>query len=100
MPVSSSHLAAVAKQAAQEAGFELCGVASVSDRDSNFAELEYFPRWIASGYAGEMEYLKSRNERGELKRAKLSAATPSARSVIVCGMNYNSAQPYSTECAA
>ena len=100
MPIVSSHLAAIAKQAAAEAGFELCGVASAATGESNFAELEYFPRWIAQGYAGEMEYLKSRNEAGEFRRAKLSAAAPWARSVIVCGMNYNSLQPYSTQCAS
>jgi epoxyqueuosine reductase len=100
MPIISSHLARLARQAAAEAGFELCGVASTSSGQSNFAELEYFSRWIAQGYAGEMEYLKARNQQGELRRGKLSAATPWARSVIVCGMNYNSRQPYSTECAS
>jgi epoxyqueuosine reductase len=100
MVITSSHLARLAKQAAAEAGFDLCGVASASPSESNFAELEYFPRWIANGYAGEMEYLKARNERGELRRGKLEAAAPWARSVIVCAMNYNSRQPYSTECAS
>jgi epoxyqueuosine reductase len=72
-------------------------VASLSE--AGFPELEYFPSWVAAGYAGEMEYLKSRDEHGKLKRASLKNAIPWARSVIVCGINYNTAQPYSTEVA-
>jgi len=83
------------KTAAREAGFELCGVAPVRD----FPELSQFPAWIAAGHGGEMKYLESRNEAGELKRASLRSAIPWARSVIVCAMNYNTAQPYSTEAA-
>jgi len=91
------HISEVAKRAAQEAGFELCGVVSL--RGPGFPELDYFPAWIEAGYAGEMEYLKARNERGEFKRASLEAAAPWARSVVVCAINYNTAQPYSTEVA-
>src|SRR5260370_38050384 len=46
-----------------------------------------------------MDYLKTRDEQGKLKRASLQSAVPWARSVIVCGINYNTAQPYSTEVA-
>lgn len=88
-----SQLAAIAKQAAVEAGFDLAGVAPVED----CPELRYFPEWIAEGRHGEMGYLESRNEEGRLKRASLKNAAPWARSVIVCAMNYNTAQPYSTE---
>jgi epoxyqueuosine reductase len=91
------NFAEVAKRAATEAGFELCGIASV--RSPGFPELNYFPSWIAAGYAGEMEYLKTRDEQGAFKRASLESAAPWARSVIVCGINYNTAQPYSTEVA-
>ncbi|MCU1307603.1 MAG: hypothetical protein JWN45_2298 [Acidobacteriaceae bacterium] len=86
------------KLRATEAGFDLCGVVAVPDEaDKGFPELEYFPEWIAQGQAGEMEYLKARNEHGELKRSALSHAAPWAKSVIVCAINYNSDQPYSTE---
>ena len=80
-------------QAARDAGFELSGIASVS----RFPELDYFPAWIASGYGGEMEYLKTRGQSGELKRACLAEVAPWARSVIVCALNYNTDQPYSTD---
>ena len=90
--VSMRSLSDLAKQAAQAAGFELAGIAPVGD----FPELARFPAWIASGHAGEMKYLESRNDAGELKRASLRSAVPWARTVIVCAVNYNTDQPYST----
>jgi epoxyqueuosine reductase len=81
------------KRAALQAGFDLCGIAPATDA----SELRYFPEWIASGYAGEMKYLESRDEQGSLKRASLSRVAPWARSVIVCAINYNTNHPYSTE---
>src|SRR5205809_4642231 len=80
------------KQAALEAGFELAGIAAVSE----FSELARFPEWISAGRAGEMKYLESRDEQGNFRRASLRSAFPWARSVIVCAVNYNTAQPYST----
>ncbi len=89
----SAAITAVVTQAATKAGFELAGIAPVEDAP----ELEYFPRWIADGHAGEMKYLEARDEQGRLKRASLAHAAPWARSVVVCALNYNTAQPYSTE---
>src|SRR5947209_2313286 len=85
---------AAIKSAAKEVGFDLCGIAPVSANP----ELAYFPEWIASGHGGEMHYLESRADTGELKRSSLQVAAPWARSVVVCAINYNSDQPYSTEC--
>ncbi len=62
-----------------------------------FPELEHFPEWIAAGHAGEMKYMEARNPDGSLKRASLASTVPWARSVIVCAINYNTAQPYSTQ---
>jgi epoxyqueuosine reductase len=75
------------------AGFDLVGISGVGE----YRELEFFPSWIADGRAGEMNYLSTRNDAGELKRSRLANVAPWARSVIVCAINYNSAQPYSTE---
>jgi epoxyqueuosine reductase len=86
-------IADLVKQAAREAGFELAGIAPVCD----FAELKYFPEWIAAGHAGEMKYMETRDEGGSLKRASLRSVAPWARSVIVCAINYNTAHPYSTQ---
>jgi epoxyqueuosine reductase len=80
------------KRLASDAGFDLAGVAGVADT----SEHQFFPGWIADGRAGEMKYLEARNQANELKRASLANAAPWARSVVVCALNYNSAQPYST----
>ncbi len=87
----SSEISAVVTKAATDAGFDLVGIAPVEDA----LELEYFPRWIAEGRAGEMTYLEARDEKHRLKRASLTNAVPWARSVVVCAINYNTAQPYS-----
>jgi epoxyqueuosine reductase len=89
----SADITATVTKAATEAGFDLSGVAPVDDAP----ELEYFPRWIATGHAGEMKYLEARDPLGRLKRASLAHAAPWARSVVVCALNYNTKQPYSTE---
>ena len=83
-------IAADIKRAALSAGFDLCGIAPVSP-----ADLKHFPGWVEKGHAGEMRYLGSRNENGQLKRAALQNVAPWARSVIVCALNYNSAAPQS-----
>ena len=89
----SAQITNAVTQAAREAGFDLAGVAPVGDAP----ELEYFPRWIAAGHAGEMKYLEARDEQGRLKRASLAHSAPWARSVVVCALNYNTEQPYSTQ---
>jgi epoxyqueuosine reductase len=43
-----------------------------------------------------MRYLEARNEAGAFKRSSLRHAAPWARSVVVCAVNYNTDQPYST----
>jgi epoxyqueuosine reductase len=89
----SSEICELVKRAANDVGFDLCGVAPASDS----RELAHFPAWIAAGRAGEMKYMESRDEQGELKRASLSRVAPWAKSVIVCALNYNTDHPYSTE---
>jgi epoxyqueuosine reductase len=91
--VTISPLKTLVKQAASQAGFDLAGIAPATD----FAELKYFPEWIAAGHAGEMKYMEARDEAGRFKRASLQSAYPWARSVVVCAVNYNTAEPYSTE---
>jgi epoxyqueuosine reductase len=86
-------ISALVKQAALEAGFEVAGIAPVHD----LPELDHYALWIAAGRAGEMKYLEARDEGGSLKRSSLRSAAPWARSVIVCVINYNTAQPYSTQ---
>jgi epoxyqueuosine reductase len=72
---------------ARALGFELCGVA----RAEKFPELARAEDWFARGFAGEMKYL------GDARRGDPSRVLAGARSVIVCGMNYNSEMPRSVE---
>src|SRR5579864_3215301 len=88
-----SDVRAIVKRAAEEAGFDLSGIAPAADSP----ELKKFPQWIAAGRAGEMKYLEARDDRGDLKRASLARVAPWARSVIVCAINYNTENPYSTQ---
>ncbi len=81
------------KRAAEQAGFELAGIAPAADGP----ELKHFPEWIAAGHAGEMKYLEARDDHGALKRASLASVAPWARSVVVCAINYNTENPYSTQ---
>jgi epoxyqueuosine reductase len=83
----------IVQTAARQAGFELCGVAPIQ----RFPESANYSEWIDAGHAGEMKYLEARNEQGEFKRASLEFAVPWARSVIVCAINYNTDNPYSTQ---
>lgn len=84
---------------AVEAGFALAAVAAVPEAESETSreERRRFDQWIAAGAAGEMEYLKRRNESGDLLRSGLRAVFPWAKSVVVCAANYNSAQPRSLD---
>jgi epoxyqueuosine reductase len=78
---------------AKAIGFDLCGVAVIpaDTEDASWPELAHFPEWLARGYAGEMRYLENP------RRASPQQAMTGARSVIVCALNYNTAQPHSTE---
>lgn len=74
-------------ETARALGFDLCGVAAAE----NFPELAKLTDWLDRGYAGEMKYLH------DPRRADLQAAMSGVRSAIVCAINYNAPQPYSTE---
>jgi epoxyqueuosine reductase len=86
-------ISALVKKAALDAGFDLAGIAPVC----GFVELNRFQEWIAAGRAGEMKYLESRNDSGELRRSSLTSSFPWARSVVVCAVNYNTVHPYSIQ---
>ncbi len=73
------------KQEARRLGFDLVGIAPVASSP----EAEFYPKWLDNGYAGEMRYL----ERQKPARMDPSSILPGARSVVVCAINYNTAQP-------
>ena len=83
-------------QASRQAGFDVVGVAEVRGPHDPAAaqEAARFEAWIDSGRAGEMDYLKRRDQSGMLLRGNLRVAIPWARSAIVCAMSYNFAAPF------
>jgi epoxyqueuosine reductase len=91
--LTHSNFAEEVKRLARTEGFDLAGVAPVRE----FTELAYFPAWVDAGYAGEMEYLKRRDDTGAFKRALLESVAPWVQSVVVCAINYNTGEPYSTQ---
>ncbi|MGB0035652.1 MAG: tRNA epoxyqueuosine(34) reductase QueG [Candidatus Acidiferrales bacterium] len=72
---------------ARAIGFDLCGIAPVE----SLTESSNLPEWLARGYAGEMQYLH------DPRRADPQRVLGGARNMIVVALNYNTAQPYSTE---
>jgi epoxyqueuosine reductase len=74
---------------ARALGFDLCGVAPAE----KFPELARAEEWFARGLAGEMKYL------GDARRGDPGRVLAGARSVIVCGMNYNIDAPRSVDVA-
>jgi epoxyqueuosine reductase len=82
---------------AQDAGFSKAGIAPIPPPEESG---DYFEGWIERGHAGEMEYLKRRDEDNRLVRSSLRIAVPWARSVIVCAANYNQNAPKSTDSAS
>ncbi len=68
-------------------GFDLCGIVAAAE----FPELAHFDDWLDRGYHGEMKYLE------DARRRDLSLVMAPLRSVIVCGLNYNTEHPYSVE---
>src|SRR6476659_5248173 len=91
----AEEIAQAAKRAAAEAGFDLAGIAPVHKEDMR--ELGAFIEWVDAGRAGEMKYLESRTESGELRRASAANAAPWVRSMVVCAINYSADKPYSIE---
>jgi epoxyqueuosine reductase len=78
---------------AQAVGFDLCGVAQANTLAEISQLRERIGEWLTRGYAGEMKYL------GDPRRSDPRLVLGEACSLIVVALNYNSAEPYSTECA-
>jgi epoxyqueuosine reductase len=82
-------LAARARALALETGFDLAGLA----RADSGPDLSFFSEWVGRGHAGEMAYLTGQLE----KRSDLRVAFPWARSVLCVGLQYDTANAYSTD---
>jgi epoxyqueuosine reductase len=80
----------IVKSLACECGFELAGISAALPA----ADRDFYQRWVASGFAGEMTYL---TDRRAAVRNDPRNLLPSARSIVCAGKLYNGPQPYSTE---
>ncbi|HTM49729.1 MAG TPA: tRNA epoxyqueuosine(34) reductase QueG [Bryobacteraceae bacterium] len=78
------------KALARECEFELAGIA----RALPVSDAESYHRWVAQGFAGEMNYLTDRRAG---VRDDPRHLLPSARSILCVGKLYNGPQPYSTK---
>ena len=70
---------------ARELGFDLVGFTPADPLQG----ARFYARWVALGFAGEMNYLKRNLD----KRAAPAKMVPGARSVICLGMNYYQETP-------
>jgi len=77
--------------AAISAGFHTAAIAPAPESGSAEESVlrERFAEFIDRGRAGEMTYLQRANEQGEMLRTSLHTAFPWARSIVLCGFNYN-----------
>jgi epoxyqueuosine reductase len=66
-------------------GFDEVGVSPVGP----FPEFDFYSEWLEKGYGADMHYLKKQ----EAAKLTPDSVLPGVRSVIVCAMNYNAAQP-------
>ncbi len=84
------------RERAVAAGFTLAGVAAAAgETEAERIDGERFESWVDAGFAGEMDYLKRRNDDGRLVRSAVRVAIPWARSVVLCAMNYRTEGPLS-----
>ncbi len=73
------------KQAAEEIGFDRCGIASAGP----ISRADYLADWLAAGRAGSMTYM----HRHEGSRRDVRAWLPWARSVVVVALNFRLPEP-------
>lgn len=86
------------QQRAAAAGFTLAGVAAATGASAaEQVDAARIEAWIDAGYAGEMDYLKRRDEAGRLLRSAVSVAIPWAQSVVLCAINYRAEGPLSID---
>lgn len=87
-----------ARTLAVNAGFTEAGVVALPHVEEA-RDARRFTTFIDAGRAGTMQYLRRRNEQGELVRSRATIPFPWSRSAIVCLASYHSAQPKSTDAA-
>jgi epoxyqueuosine reductase len=82
---NTTQLTAELKQEAQRLGFDLVGLAPAMPPP----HAEVLHDWLDAGHAGEMAWLA----RNAVRRTDPREAVPGARSIVVCGVHYRTAEP-------
>jgi len=82
-------LEALIKQLAHGLGFDLVGITSSQVQP----EVKYFESWINSGYHASMDYLSNRT----YERLHPESIFENLKSIIVCGLNYNTRKEKSVD---
>ncbi|KAA3615402.1 MAG: tRNA epoxyqueuosine(34) reductase QueG [Calditrichaeota bacterium] len=87
--ISPANFESLLKNQAHELGFDLFGIARIE----KIPEMDFYSNWIKKGFHAAMGYLA----RHEEKKCDPSLIVDGAKSVLVCGKNYNTNHPYSTD---
>jgi epoxyqueuosine reductase len=83
--VNAASLTSLVKAQAYGLGFDLVGIAQLGPVETSTV----FEKWLASGYAGQMDYL----QRGAAKRRDTRLPVPGCTSAVVVGMSYGGTEP-------
>ena len=84
-----SDLNIIVKDLARGVGFDLVGIAKANSP----SEAKFFQKWLDAGFAGSMNYLTNRLE----ERLNLDKVLSGVKSVIVCGLAYNTKEEKSID---
>lgn len=81
-------LAQEIRKLAEKVGFELVGIAAARE----YPEMDAFRKWLDDGFAGDMDYLNKIEPRIDPQKL-----LPGAKSVISCGLLYDTSKRKSVE---
>ncbi len=81
IPMTPFRLSSQIKAAANQLGFDVCGIASIVQLETH---KKYLDNWLGQNYHGRMGYMANHRQ----KRIDPGLLVPGARSVVVVAMNY------------
>ncbi|MCA9734433.1 MAG: tRNA epoxyqueuosine(34) reductase QueG [Deferribacteres bacterium] len=86
---TSHNYVSLLREKAKSLGFELFGIARIEQ----IPAMSFYAEWLNKGYHAGMEYLARHCE----KKSNPGLLVENAKSIIVCGKNYNTAYPLSID---
>lgn len=85
---TSHNYVSLLREKAKSLGFELFGIARIEQ----IPAMSFYAEWLNKGYHAGMEYLARHCE-----KSNPGLLVENAKSIIVCGKNYNTAYPLSID---